>query len=111
MSKHVAAAFLALPLILQICNNRFGQDLNVTIAVRSIDPAIYEIRGRQAQSSAKKNFSINRDYAGFSGLAGRVSDIRLEDKSGDPVAFKQFIPGEYVAADEFANWSYKIDLS
>jgi len=111
MSKHFAAVFLALPLILQIFNNCSAQETDVNITVRSISPPIAEIRGRQAQSSVQKNFSILRDYAGFSGLADRISDIRLEGKTGNPVAFKQFIAGEYVTAGEFALWSYKIDLS
>jgi len=101
MSKHFAAAFLALLLILQIFNNCSAQETDVNITVRSISPPIAEIRGRQAQSSVQKNFSILRDYAGFSGLADRISDIRLEGKTGNPVAFKQFIAGEYVTAGEF----------
>ena len=111
MSKHFAAAIWALPLILQIFNNCFGQDAELKVTVRSISPPTAEIRGRYVQSSANRNFSLLNEYAGFSGLADRVSDIRLEDEDGKPVAFKQFIPGEYVAVSEFREWSYKIDLT
>ena len=111
MSKHLAAALLALPLILQIFNNCFAQDADVIINIRSVSPPIAEIRGHYTQSSVNKNFSFLRDYAGFSNLADRLSDIHLEDKDGKPVAFKQFVPGEYVASADFARWSYKIDLT
>jgi hypothetical protein len=111
MSKHFAAALIALPLILQLFNNCFGQDADVTVSIRTATHPIAEIRGRQAKSSTDRNFSILREYAGFSGLADRVSDIRLEDAEGKPVAFKQFIPGEYVAETSFVRWSYQVDLT
>src|SRR5438270_12799831 len=101
MSKQFAAAFLALPLILQIFNNCFAQETDVKITVRSISPPIAEIRDRNTKSSDQKNFSLTRDYAGFSNLADRLSDIRLEDQDRKPVAFKQFIPGEYVAVRDY----------
>jgi hypothetical protein len=111
MSKHFAAAFFALLLILQIFNNCFGQNPDVTISIRSVSPPIAEIRGSFAQSSIQKNFSIDSDSVGTSNLAERVSDIRLEDNQGKPVAFKQFIPGEYVAEREYSGWSYRLDLT
>jgi hypothetical protein len=111
MSKHFVAALLSLPLILQIFNNCSAQDTDIKITVLSISPPIAEIRGRAGNSSAKRNFSITRDYAGFPNLADRVSDVHLEDKAGKAVAFKQFVAGEYVAADDFVEWSYKIDLT
>ena len=51
------------------------------------------------------------DYAGFTGLADRASDVRLEDHDGEPVASRQFIPGEYVAERDFGRWRYKLDLN
>lgn len=111
MSKLFAAAFFALPLILQIFNNCFGQNADVSLTVRSVTPPIVEIRGRYAQSSVKRNFSLINDSAGFSDLAKRFSDIRLEDNDGKAVAFKQFIPGEYVAANDFVGWRYTVDLT
>ena len=111
MSKQFAAALVALPLILQIFNNCFGQGADVTVTIRSVSPPIAEIRGRNLQSSTNHNFSLLRSYAGFANLADRISDIRLEGKEGLPVAFRQFVPGEYVASGDFQKWSYKVDLS
>jgi hypothetical protein len=110
MSKLLVAAFLALPLILQIFNNCFGQDTDVSITVRSVSPPIAEIRGRYPKSSTQKNFSLVRNSAGFADLADRVSDIRLEDNGGNVVPFKQFIAGEYVPRADFTGWSYRVDL-
>ena len=111
MSKHFAAAFFVLPLILQIFNNCFGQNSDITITIRSVSPPIAEIRGSFGQSSIQKNFSMVRDNAGISNLAERVSAIRLEDSDGKPVVFKQFIPGEYVADRGYSGWSYRLDLT
>jgi hypothetical protein len=111
MSKHFAAAFFALPLILQIFNNCFGQNADITISIQSVSPPIAEIRGSLPESSIQKNFSIDSDSVGTLNLAERVSDIRLEDSQGKPVAFRQFIPGEYVAEREYSGWNYRLDLT
>lgn len=111
MSKHFAAAFFVLPLILQIFNNCFGQNADISISIRSVSPPIAEIRGSLGQSSIQKNFSIDSDSDGTSNLAARFSDLRLEDSQGKPVAFKQFIAGEYVAEHAYSGWSYRLDLT
>ena len=110
MSKHFAAILLIFPLILELFNNCPGQTTEVVISVRSVDAPTAELQGRTVGITSK-NFSILRDYAGISDLADRVSNIVLEDREGKSVAFKQFIPGEYVADREFARWRYFIDLA
>ena len=109
MSKHFSAVLLALPLILQIFNNSFGQTSEIEI---TIDPAgsSAAIRGQTTQQNTH-NFSIIGEYAGTPNLADRVSDIVLEDNQSRSVAFKQFIPGEYVAEREFVKWRYRMKLA
>jgi hypothetical protein len=51
-----------------------------------------------------------RSYAGITGLADRISDLILEDANGKPVAYKQFIPGEYLAEADVVSWKYKMNL-
>jgi len=111
MSKHFAAAVLVFPLILQLLNNSSGQTTDVVIKIRSDDPPTVQIQGRTAGTDSSRNFSILRDYAGISDLADRVSNIMLEDRDGRSVAFRQFVPGEYVAERDFVTWRYMMNLS
>src|SRR2546423_7942348 len=114
MSKYftiVLPFFLALPLILQLFNNCSGQDVDVVINIRSSTPTVAEVSGRSNPAAkTMRNFSILREYAGFAGLAERVSSLAFEDGTGNPVAYKQYVPGEYVTADNFVSWSYRVDL-
>jgi hypothetical protein len=111
MSKHFPLLYpfvLVFLSILQLFNNCAGQDIDAVISLGSPTPQTAEIHGRFA--SASRNFSILREYARISGLAERISDLVLEDTAGHSVAYKQFIPGEYVANTEFVSWAYKLDL-
>jgi len=112
MSKYFAALILALPLILQLFNNCRGQDIDVTIAVRSISPPVVEIHGRFAGTQpVSRNFAISREYAGITGLADRITNLHLEDSAEKSVAYKKFMSGEFVADSDFVSWAYKMDLS
>jgi len=110
MSKHFAAVLIVFPLILQLSNNCSGQKTDVVITLRSAEPPTVEVQGRTAGNTSR-NFSIVRDYAGTSDLADRVSNIVLEDREGQTVAFRQFVPGEYVAERDFVSWRYRMDLT
>ena len=111
MSKHFTLFSLpvfAFLLILQLFNNSAGQDIEAVIRIDSTSLQTAEIQGRF--TAGARNFAVLRDYAGISGLAERISDIILEDQAGHSVAYKQFIPGEYVAETDFVSWRYKLDL-
>jgi len=110
MSKHFAAVLIVFPLILQLFNNCSGQKTDVVITLRSVEPPTVEVLGRTAGNTSR-NFSIVRDYAGIADLADRVSNIVLEDREGQTVAFRQFVPGEYVAESDFVSWRYRMDLT
>ena len=109
MSKHLSAVLVALPLILQIFNNSFGQKSEIEITIDAAT-ASAAIQGRTTDATSR-NFSILREYAGTPNLAARVSNIILEDNLGRSVAFKQFIPGEYVAESDFSSWRYLMKLA
>src|SRR4051794_33336157 len=109
MSKYLISALFSLLLILQTFNNCIGQTSEVNISIHTEPPAA-EIKGRTDRNSSH-NFSLVRDYAGISNLADRISDLGLEDEKGEPVAYKKFVPGEYVASSNFSSWRYKMDLS
>ena len=113
MSKYFDR-YLLLPtaflLILQIFNNCSGQQMTATIKMPDASGRLVEISGRFVDP-AGRNFAITRAYGGISGLADRVSDLILEDANGKPVAYKQFIPGEYVADADVFSWKYKMNLA
>lgn len=110
MSKHFKALLLPLPLILLAfyCS---GQDTEAEIKISDAATPVAEISGRFVSRPTGLNFSILREFGGFSGLADRISDVSLENSDGKTVAFRQFIPGEYVAETEFMRWRYRINLS
>jgi hypothetical protein len=110
MSKYLIPVLLSLPLILQTFNNCAAQTSEVVISISQTNPAAAVIHGRTERNNSR-NFSLIRDIAGTSNLADRVSEIGLEDSNGKPVAYKQFVPGEYVAESNFSAWNYRIDLS
>jgi hypothetical protein len=111
MSKEFKTLIAVFPLILLFLNNCSGQQIEATITIRDVDPPVAEIRGKFTSPRADRHLSILREFGGFSGLADRVSDVSLESSDGQSVAFKQFLPGEYVAEKEFTNWRYRMDLS
>ena len=111
MSKDFKALFPIFPLILLILNNCSGQDIEAVIKFRDAASSVAEISGKFTSPRADKHFSILRDFGGFSGLADRISDVSLESSDGQTVAFKQFMPGEYVAEKEFTSWRYRVNLA
>src|SRR5436305_4770144 len=112
MSKYFVAfgpVLLSFLLILQSFNNCAAQDISAVITIKPGSTPGVEVSGH-FNSVSSRNFAIVREYAGISGLASRISNVRLEDKAGNVVAHKQFIPGEYVAESDFASWHYEMDL-
>ena len=111
MSKYFKAFLTISPLILLVFNNCSGQDIDASITIRDSASPVAEVSGRFISPQTDRHFSILREFAGFAGLAERISDVRLENSDGKTVAFKQFVPGEYVADAEFTAWHYRIDLA
>jgi hypothetical protein len=112
MSKHFPLFWppvFAFLLILQLFNSCIGQDIQAVIRIDSSSAQIAEVQGRFT-SATTRNFAVLREYDGISGLPERISGLILEDRAGHSVAYKQFIPGEYVADADFVSWRYKVDL-
>jgi hypothetical protein len=110
MSKHFAAIFFALPLILQLFVTADAQSLDVTISLTSVPPQVIKIKGSLKNVSNRRNIAFLDHYHGFTDLADRLSDLRLEDESGQTVAFRRFVPGEYVANSDVSSFEYLVDL-
>lgn len=107
----VFAAFL---LILQFFTLSDAQDIMATIKIKVDRRITAEIIGTFAPDLVKKhprNFSILNEYAGSSGLAGRFSNVKLYERSGDLLPHKSFNLSELVTERDIGKFSYTVDLT
>src|SRR6187549_184458 len=106
--------FVALIQILHFFTNCAGQHIDAKVVIDPGSPHIAHISGRftgPGGTSASRNLSFIRTYAGFSGLGERLRDVVLKDNSGRTVSYQTALAGEYVADVEFTDWSYSIDIT
>jgi hypothetical protein len=103
----------ALFLVLQIFTNGYASDaiieIDLTVGTKSV-----RIKGQFTENSGitnRKNLAFLNTISGASELSKRISNVRLFDRSGQPVDVKRFADGEYVAAPDFHAWEYTIDLT
>ena len=86
--------------------------MSVEIDVDAGPPATATITGRFLPADhAHKNLSFLSEYGGIDGLGQRISGLELKDVSGNAIASKMLIPGEYLAEGGFDKWRYTLDLS
>jgi hypothetical protein len=115
MSKNLrsfSGIFGLVLLILQFLNNCDGQDIEARIRVPAVTSSSVEVSGRFIRPQTNpRQLSLVRDYAGVTGLADRVSNVRLSDTNGANLAYRELIPGEYTAEANISSWSYTIDLT
>jgi hypothetical protein len=116
MSKLLKAILLpGLPLllILQLFNISFSQSVSATITVSEANLTSVSVVGKFEASSGAgpRNLWFLKDFAGYDRLGERISDMAVTERTGQTVSMRQLIPGEFLAASDFQNWSYKIDLS
>lgn len=112
MSKKISPILLVLAVfgqILQFFTFAGAQDANITINVDVKRSNIVEVRGQSPADMGKLSFLLS-GY-GITELGKRVSHVRLYDKQGISVTFKEFVPGEYVAERGFSSWAYRMDLT
>lgn len=91
-----------------------GQDIDATIEINFNAPPIIKVQGRAKNSRGsrnRRNLSFLRAMAGVDNLATRVSNLRLLDSEGKPVAFRKLMDGEYLTDADFDRWEYDIDLT
>jgi hypothetical protein len=110
MSKHFAALLFCLTLALQISAQGSARSIEAVISLRSVSPPVAEIKGHFHDLANRRNVAFLNQYHGFADLGDRISDLKLEDASGQTVAFRRFAPGEYVADSDLYSFSYQIDL-
>ncbi|MBV6495593.1 MAG: hypothetical protein DCC44_04750 [Acidobacteria bacterium] len=87
----------------------YGQAVEVEIKVNPQRTGV-EVTGKFIDGGEVRNISFEREFAGVSGLADRISGLKLFDSSGGPVDHKAFVPGEYRASRPVSGFSYAVDL-
>jgi len=103
--------FLAFLLLLQIFTFAQAQDLDVTIKIDTDKAVLAKIQGAVLKKAKNpRNLSILNDYAGTSGLAERITNVRLTDADGKPIEFKRFNASEHVGERDIAGFQYDIAL-
>jgi hypothetical protein len=113
LSRVFLPAAFTLLLILQFFDVSAAHDISAKITMNESDASL-TVGGRfsdQVTATGQRNLSFLTDYAGISGLGERITDLKLTGKTGTEVAAKRFVPGEYVAADGFERWSYRVSCA
>lgn len=113
MSKFSVHNYLILAgLILVLEFVTYGQEVEATIVI-SAKTRSAQVDGRFAADFAPVNplnFYFRKAVTGNKKLGERISEVVLSGGSG-PIAYKQLMPGEFLAGSAYRSWSYKADLS
>ena len=88
----------------------YGQAIEAEIKVNSQRNGV-EVNGKFVDGGEKRNIAFEREFAGVSGLADRISELKFVDASGATIDYQAFTPGEYRASQPVTGFSYKIDFA
>lgn len=89
-----------------------GQDVEIRIEVDDVTRTA-TVFGRFTEGFGPKpeSLSFRREAAGFPSLATRIRDLKVFDPSGDPVAVRRLMDGEYLVSASYGAWSYSVELN
>lgn len=118
--------FATLVQILNLFESSNAQSISATVTIDPATPSIARVEGKfwwgqsmvtqelvrpTPNPDRQRNFSFLSDYAGIPNLGDRVSDVSLKKADGSLVKFRRLMAGEYLAEDDFDEWSYSINLA
>ena len=109
-SVHNYLILVGLMLVLEFVT--YAQEVEATIVI-SAETRSAQVDGRLAADFAPVNplnFYFRKAVTGNKKLGERISEVVLSGRSG-PIAYKQLMPGEFLADSEYRSWSYKADIS
>ncbi|CAN5405598.1 hypothetical protein BH20ACI1_BH20ACI1_06980 [soil metagenome] len=89
-----------------------AQEIEVNIKLISNAPAVLLVEGkflRENKIQTQKSWAFLRSFAGIENLGARVSELNLKDSQEQTVLYKKLIDGEYLAENNAAFWSYRIN--
>jgi predicted metalloprotease with PDZ domain len=104
----IAAAVISAVLLAH--KNVFAQTFEARI--RLAPNGDLRIEGSMAEQKEPdgKHWSFRQTYADAENLARRIEDLRLFDRDGNEIPYKEFAAGEFVAERRAEKFSYRINL-
>lgn len=105
--------FTAFLLILQIFNVSAAQSIDATVSIDTSNN-IADVRGRFLDADKRRNarnFYFRSSPDSSDRVSDSITDLKLLRQDGKSVEYKTLIPGEFLAAGEFEQWSYKVALT
>jgi hypothetical protein len=99
--------------ILQFHNSITAQDLDARISLYERPVVHAAVSGHFLDSTRPNtaNLVLLNQFAGTFGLATRATSVRLADRRASPIAFKELVPGEYLAEGPITGWSYDLAMA
>lgn len=94
-------------LVAVLANVFYGQAIDAEIKVGA-DGNLIEVAANFPDAGDIRNLTFEREFAGVTGLADRISGIRAVGKDGREIDLKMFAPGEFVAAEPIKAFSYAV---
>lgn len=113
MSKLRQTIFAAAPvfwLILQLFGNSQAQTIAAKIKISENSPSVVNVEGKfldVKRTQRGRNLSFLQTYAGAENLGARISEVVLSDRNNQLIHAKQLQAGEFLAENDFVNWSYQ----
>jgi len=98
--------------VLLLASAVLPQVMSTTLTVSGRDSTV-RVSGKFATAGrpGSRNFTLQDTYAGNTGLAGRFSGIRLLDREGNAIPFRQLIPGEFLAESPIDGFEYTVNIT
>ena len=84
-----------------------SQDLEIRIKIDEAQPSVARIEGKCLNGRRLSGLSFLPSYAGITGLANRISQVKLGDQVIDS---GKTASGDYVASSTFSSFSYSVTL-
>jgi hypothetical protein len=113
MSKLIRRQLLLAAAAVLLGYSAVAQDMAADITVIGGGSNSVKVEGRflsSAKRADKRALFLNDDAASVSGLADRVTNIRLF-ANGENVAYRKISAGTFMSEREFDSWAYDIDIS
>lgn len=112
ISRPVLPIFATLLLILQFFTNITGQDLDVSVKVKTGQPGIVEVRGTFSKNAKARDVWFLGGYPASAGiLTDRLSVVSFYDKQGDLIEQKKASPGVAFNTTNIGSFAYSASLA
>jgi predicted metalloprotease with PDZ domain len=87
-----------------------AQNLEIKIKMSAPENAKISVSGKFKNDRTERNFSFINTYADSVNLAERIENLKFFDKNNQEIAFQKIGDGEFLTAQNVAQFSYQILL-